>query len=150
MYMSQMATVETITMGNVTIPRKKAILLQALMTDSKYQTFGKNGVDYQVPAGKTLKILAIYMHNSRGDASPGIYLSYGDDAVHDSAAPPTTNVILAPGQSAGANIIIAGPAATATSVERALYFEVPAGKYPCGFAPTVGYGNNTTLLCIEE
>jgi hypothetical protein len=114
---------DSITMAGVTLSKSIAKILGSGASASNYQTFLNKGVAYQVPAGKTLRIWA--MLYSGGNAAGGGLgeLMYGDTIVGNSASPPT-NVV-------NANSSQGYTSAANERVQCPLYFEVPAGKYPC-------------------
>lgn len=77
------------------------------------------GTNYQVTAGKTLKI--IYMKMLGAGASTNIKFLYGDDAVDDGAGAPTNPVDLTPTLT-----LLVGN----TWYDFNLLLSVPATKYP--------------------
>lgn len=90
---------------------------------TKYNTFEEViGTDYQVTTGKTLYLsLAIPIAST---ADTGFYLGYGDDAVNNSATPPTNAVQLM-------DLISVHNAYTPYEVP--IFATIPADKYPYGY-----------------
>lgn len=116
----------TVTIGSAEVSGERRSRIVSLVatdaagvTDGRYDTLqAPAGTDYQVPAGQTLITSSIDV--GAGAAGVIVEAGYGDDAVNNSAAAPTTSVSLYE-QTLG----IAGGLA-----ELNTYLEIPAGKFP--------------------
>jgi len=119
----------TITIGNVTLPLSRAIILTGGgSVNARYDTLRVNGSQYQVSSGKTLYIVAYKCYAISAAAAGFTQIGYGDTAVTDSVATPTNSVNR---QMNGANTANSVSVATIGSiVEGSLYVTAIAGKYP--------------------
>jgi hypothetical protein len=141
-----------ITMGGVTMPLSKAIVLKGYATDNtQYQTLWRNGAAYQVPTGKKLICVALNGTTS-GTADPiGIVLGYGDNAVSSTTAP-TNNTVLATGGAATALNTGWGHFRNwrdAGDNSAPMYIEFPASKYPYFRTGSAG-GYVISILCYLQ
>lgn len=94
------------------------------VTSTRYQTLQTpDGVNYQVPVGKTLYITAINASNATGAANPVGPCGFGDTSINDSAALPTN-----PNYFCDANVGL--PIAGGTTQQLKGCWAIPAGKYP--------------------
>lgn len=91
----------------------------AYVTANTRSVFTENEANYQVPAGKTLIITKISYSFSA--ANQQVVILYGDTAVQNSAADPTTPII-----------VLRELAGLAANVEyhHECCIKIPAGKYP--------------------
>ncbi len=85
-----------------------------------------SGTGYQVPTGKKLVILALRIEVS-SSGTDGCTMGYGDTAVFESASAPTS-AVYALNSGTSDRFLMQTPASAVK--ELAVYFEVPAGKYP--------------------
>lgn len=136
-------SLESITVGGVTLPLRNVIVLSAMAAGTiHYQTFRKNGVNYQVTTGKTLKIWAARFRSAAvGDA---FVIGHATAAVDNGSAPA--------GWTAITDGTYADDIARADSVhtvrEMPCFKEIPSGKYPTFLSPAnSGY---MQLICTEE
>lgn len=137
--------VNTMTIAGVTIPRNQAIILRAGIAAGKFQTLRKNGVNYQVSAGKTLKILAMKGFIDSTTASAIANIGYGDTAVDNSSSSPTNAVGIVDGTPA-----YLGYATVSIALEVPLNIEILAGKYPYMVGSAASVATFITFLCVEE
>lgn len=76
----------------MTIPLSKAIILAAAMTGGgKRQSFYVNRIVYQVPVGKSLRVLAVKI-TQNGATGHRLSFGYGDTQVDDSGIDPVNAV----------------------------------------------------------
>lgn len=132
----------TVTMGGVTILLSKAIFLYATgsTTANVYYAFKKaDGNNYQVPAGKTLKLWAAQAITP-GTTPTGSTIGYGDTAGPGTTSQPTAYVSFN-------NLIYSSTNGVPSS--QSVGLNIPAGKYPVYF-----HGNTQAaafvILCTEE
>jgi len=99
-------------------------------TTNQYHTArDMNGTaGYQVPVGKTLKIIAVDLNNTAAYASQWS-IGYGDTDVGLTSAAAPTNVIL---HNAGYQSVCVAAVVGTYGGRGGLSFSVPAGKYPLG------------------
>jgi hypothetical protein len=93
------------------------------VTGGRYDSLeSPRGTDYQVPAGQTLYITNwIGTPQMASGSSFTLEIGYGDTAVNNSVAAPTTPIVV---------YAVSWRTADGPPVNRSTWIEVPAGKYP--------------------
>lgn len=133
--------VETIAMGGITLPSSRAFILTNVNGSGKYSTLLKNSSQYQVPAGKTLKIWAIKGNTSNtvidGIASIGTATATCSEAT---SAPAGFNYLLT-------NFVPSCP--NGNTQEFPYSATIASGLYPTMKNVTSGVCW-VALLCTEE
>lgn len=106
----------------------------------EYMTFETVvGTDYVVTAAKTFKILKVIYEV--GASAVEISLGYGDDGVASGGAAPTNFVGLPFEVHAVASL---------TAIDKEIYVEVPAGKYPCFKTENTATEKYCMIIGVEE
>ena len=146
-----LGTIPTLTVGGrVFTDLTNLIILYGMSTTSthNWSTLRKqNGSSgYTVTSGKTLTINAVTCITPNSTA-PAVSLLYGtSDVGLDSGSAPTGAVYLAGGSSTN-TIYISQCASSGSSLSQissgSVDFQVPAGKYPCGYMNTQGCSMST-------
>ncbi len=112
----------------------------------RYMSFeAPTGTDYVVPTGKSLIVTRlIYQGAAIGDE---VVIGYGDDAVANGAAAPTTPVSLmgAAGVTPTSSLVVE---AVNLVHDIAVYLSIPAGKYP--FMQASGTSASIQLIGAEQ
>lgn len=144
--MSFIPTQKTLTVGGRTFTESEitafesgttgVILYGTLTGSNKYATFRKqdSSSGFQVPAGKTLTIVAIRIWCETASVVFGTQVLYGDNDVGiNTATQPTTPVYIGGGSSTNTAFIPAGQTPNNSFAETSLNFSVPQNKYPAVF-----------------
>jgi hypothetical protein len=103
------------------------------------------GTDYVVPVGKSLVITRLtYTGAAIGDR---IVIGYGDDAVPNGAAAPTTPISLigSAGATPTSSLVVEAPNIVH---DIAVYLSIPAGKYP--FVQASGTSSSVQFIGVEQ
>jgi hypothetical protein len=117
--------------GGVSVPLADAIVLSCFtQAATDYVTMRKSGNQYQVPAGKKLIIVAIEGQNA-GTSSAGANIGYADAATTGGA--PAGLQLFAGSSGVAFNVYSAH---SGNKQSRAVYFEIPTGKYPLIYGQT--------------
>lgn len=114
----------SVTLGSAEIPLNRQLDIRSLVNRTESASNGNydsldfpRGTTFTVPPGKTLVITSGCAVNVGAAIGSQTEIGYGDDAVADSAAPPTNFVVLFSG------------VCTATDL-RPMYLRIPEGKVP--------------------
>ena len=135
----QTNSVNTLSVGGLVIPRAGLKILHTQIQANNYSVFydaseGATPGVYQVPVGKTFRLLAAHCELlTASAANPSVILMYGDNNVGVNSASGPTNPIGVISGVAGSNAAdyIFGGLWSATPIkELALSGKVPTGKYP--------------------
>lgn len=135
-------TAPVVTMGNVSLPASSAKIMSAYSGTNLYDTLKYLGANYQVPAGKKLRIWASRIQSPSAAGTVGPMIGYGDTAVNNTTAP-VNPVVLTMG---GGSNYLGISAAANERFEMSHYYEIPAGKYPFINSSAAIYGQ---FLCEE-
>lgn len=118
------------TIGSLTVPANQQANVRSLVnrtvtaTTARYDSLDSpRGTTFTVPAGQTFIITAACGVDISAGGGGVIDIGYGDDAVANSAAPPTNAVTLA--------TVFCG---VFGGSDQELWLEIPAGKVPFAFA----------------
>jgi len=105
---------------------------QDTLTAARYDSYeSPRGTDYVVPAGKTLYIVSFIGWPEIAPSTDEVFdIGYGDDAVNNSASPPTNAIVVCD---------ITWEGVDSNPVQTPLFCPIPAGKYP--FVYSSGAGN---------
>lgn len=142
---------EMINFGSYSVFKStKYIILCAAGNLNRYDTFKNNNVNYQVPLGKTLKLLAAKIKNASGTYSAGVQLGHGTAAVNNDLVAPAAFTSLTTN---AATLNAVGISETTLGNEVDFVFSgqlVAQNLYPCIFVPATSYVAPTLVTILGE